>query len=80
MIYTNTIPNNEIIPNNKIILNKINQKYLRQIKYWRILNKNASKTYKNITPKNIHKKHWCLKSLADLEKLGSRQCWRIWKS
>ncbi len=41
-MYTNTIPNNKIIAN----LNK--PKTFTPANYWRILNKNADKIYKNI--------------------------------
>ena len=50
MIYTNTIPNNEIISN----LNK--PKTFASTNYWRIINKNADKIHKNISAsKNVQK-------------------------
>jgi hypothetical protein len=50
MIYTNTIPNNEIISNQ----NK--PKAFASTNYWRILNKNADKIHKNISAsKNVQK-------------------------
>jgi hypothetical protein len=56
------------------------------------MNKNAGKIYKNISAKKYTQKALApqifggsgkvrrLPMLADLEKLGSRQCWRIWKN
>jgi hypothetical protein len=66
MIYTNTIPNNEIIPN----LNK--PKAFAPANYWCILNKNAAKIHKNIgAAKYIQKKKAHPKTLADAKTLAN---------
>jgi hypothetical protein len=62
MIYTNTIPNNEIISN----LNK--PKTFASTNYWRILNKNGDKVHKNISASKMYKNSADGKILAAIEK------------